>query len=137
MLDRRAVLPALLSAALLRQAASAEAYPARPIRVVVPFSAGGGTDIVARTIMAHVGDALGVVTVIDNRGGAGGVIGTGIVAAATPDGYTLGVVSGGHAVNPSLYKSLPYDHCAASRRFRCSAPALACWWSIRRCRCIQ
>src|SRR5215471_18036447 len=98
MWNRRAVLPALLSAVLLRRSASAEAYPARPIRVVVPFSAGGGTDIVARTIMAHVGEALvgkglGGVIVIDNRGGAGGVIGTGLIAGATPDGYTLGVVS--------------------------------------------
>jgi tripartite-type tricarboxylate transporter receptor subunit TctC len=109
MWTRRAVLPALISAAMLRRAAGAEAYPARPIRVVVPFSAGGGTDIVARTIMAHVAESLGGVIVIDNRGGAGGVIGTGMIAAATPDGYTLGVVSGGHAVNPSLYKNLPYD----------------------------
>jgi tripartite-type tricarboxylate transporter receptor subunit TctC len=109
MIDRRGVLSLLLSATGLSWAAAAESYPTRPIRVVVPFTAGGGTDIVARTIMARAGETLGGTMVIDNRGGAGGVIGTGLIASATPDGYTLGVVSGGHAVNPSLYKNLPYD----------------------------
>jgi tripartite-type tricarboxylate transporter receptor subunit TctC len=77
--------------------------------VIVPFTAGGGTDIVARTIMPKIGDALGGTIVIENRGGAGGVVGTATVASAAPDGYTLGLVSAGHAVNPSLYKNLPYD----------------------------
>lgn len=109
MVSRRAVLSVMLYATALHRVAAADAYPARPIRVVVPFSAGGGTDIVARTIMPKVGEALGGTVVIDNRGGAGGVIGTGIVANAEPDGYTLGLVSAGHAVNPSLYKNLPYN----------------------------
>jgi tripartite-type tricarboxylate transporter receptor subunit TctC len=109
MLNRRIMLSAMLSAAALRNAGAAEAYPARPIRVIVPFTAGGGTDIVARTIMPKVGEVLGGTIVIENRGGAGGVIGTGVVASAEPDGYTLGLVSAGHAVNPSLYKNLPYN----------------------------
>jgi tripartite-type tricarboxylate transporter receptor subunit TctC len=109
MLSRRTLLSAMLYAAALRSASAADVYPARPIRVVVPFTAGGGTDIVARTIMPKIGEALGGTMVIENRGGAGGVVGTALVASAPPDGYTLGLVSAGHAVNPSLYKNLPYD----------------------------
>ena len=109
MLNRRIMLSALLSAVAVRSADAADAYPTRAIRVIVPFTAGGGTDIVARTIMPKVGEALGGTMVIENRGGAGGVIGTGVVANAEPDGYTLGLVSAGHAVNPSLYKNLPYN----------------------------
>ncbi|HEY4142438.1 MAG TPA: tripartite tricarboxylate transporter substrate binding protein [Pseudolabrys sp.] len=108
MLNRRNVLSAILCAAASK-AVAAEKYPTRPIRVIVPFTAGGGTDIVARTIMPKIGDALGGTIVIENRGGAGGVVGTATVASAAPDGYTLGLVSAGHAVNPSLYKGLPYD----------------------------
>jgi tripartite-type tricarboxylate transporter receptor subunit TctC len=109
MLNRRDVLSAMLYAAAIGEAAAADRYPARPIRVIVPFTAGGGTDIVARTIMPRIGDALGGTMIIENRGGAGGVVGTATVASAAPDGYTLGLVSAGHAVNPSLYKNLPYD----------------------------
>jgi tripartite-type tricarboxylate transporter receptor subunit TctC len=109
MLNRRNVLSAILYATAASKAVAAESYPTRPIRVIVPFTAGGGTDIVARTIMPRIGDALGGIIVIENRGGAGGVVGTATVANAAPDGYTLGLVSAGHAVNPSLYKNLPYD----------------------------
>lgn len=84
-------------------------YPSRPIRVVVPFPAGGGTDIVARLVTQKLGATMGANFVIDNRAGAGGTIGTDIAAKSAPDGYTLVMVSGSHAINPSLYKKLPYD----------------------------
>lgn len=109
MLNRRNVLSAILYVAAIGKAAAVGGYPVRPIRVIVPFTAGGGTDIVARTIVPRIGDALGATMIIENRGGAGGVVGTATVAGAAPDGYTLGLVSAGHAVNPSLYKNLPYD----------------------------
>ncbi len=87
----------------------AQDYPGKPIRVVVPFPAGGGTDIVARTITQRLGENLGASLIVDNRAGAGGTIGTDLVAKAPPDGYTLGMVSGSHVINPSLYRKLPYD----------------------------
>lgn len=85
------------------------AYPERPVRVVVPFPPGGGTDIVARLVLSRLGERMNASFVIDNRGGAGGTIGTDLVAKAPADGYTLGLVSGSHAINPSLYPRLPYD----------------------------
>ena len=85
-------------------------YPAKPIRLIVPFAAGGGNDNVARLVGKHLSDSLGQQLVIDNRPGAGGVLGAELAAKAVPDGYTLflgGV--GSHAVNPNLNDSLPYD----------------------------
>lgn len=90
--------------------AQAQAYPARPIRMVVPFPAGGPTDIVARPLAQLLGEALGQQMLVDNRGGAGGSIGADAVAKAAPDGYTLLVGTvGTHAINPALYRKLPYD----------------------------
>jgi len=91
-------------------AAALAQYPAKPIRLIVPFAAGGGNDSVARLVGKHLSDSLGQQLVIDNRPGAGGVLGAELAARATPDGYTLflgGV--GSHAVNPNLNDSLPYD----------------------------
>ena len=86
-------------------------YPTRPIRAVVPLAPGGGTDTVGRLVAAKLGEGLGQQIVVDNRGGGGGVVGTDLVAKATPDGYTLLVGSiTTNAVNPVLYKKLPYDH---------------------------
>ena len=85
------------------------AYPERPVRVIVTFPAGGGTDIVARMVFQKVAERSGAAFVIDNRGGAGGTIGTELAAKAPPDGYTIVVVSGSHTINPSLYKKLPFD----------------------------
>jgi tripartite-type tricarboxylate transporter receptor subunit TctC len=85
------------------------AYPERPVRVIVTFPAGGGTDIVARMVFQKVAERSGATFVIDNRGGAGGTIGTELAAKSPADGYTLVVVSGSHTINPSLYKKLPYD----------------------------
>ena len=88
---------------------SGQEYPAKPIRVVVPFPPGGGTDFMGRVIMQRVGEGLGATVVIENRGGAGSSIGTDIVAKSPADGYTLLIVSGAHAINPSIYPKLPYD----------------------------
>jgi tripartite-type tricarboxylate transporter receptor subunit TctC len=106
---RRAVLA--LAIGLAAGTASAQgAYPDRPVRVVVPFAAGGTTDIFARLLGERLSQALGQQFVIENRGGAGGNIGADAVAKADPDGYTLvmGTV-GTHAINASLYARMPYD----------------------------
>jgi tripartite-type tricarboxylate transporter receptor subunit TctC len=84
-------------------------YPERPVRVIVTFPPGGGTDIVARMIFQKVAERMGGAFIIDNRGGAGGTIGSELAAKAPPDGYTIVVVSGSHTINPSLYKKLAYD----------------------------
>jgi tripartite-type tricarboxylate transporter receptor subunit TctC len=92
----------------LTTAAHAQEYPAKPVRLIVPFPPGGSNDIVGRTIATQLGERWGKQVVVDNRGGAGGVIGTDLAAKTAPDGYTLLVVSIAHAVNPWLYK-LSYD----------------------------
>ena len=96
--------------AALPAAVQAQAYPAHPIRLVVPFPAGGPTDIVARPFAAQLGEALKQTVIVDNRGGAGGAIGADSVAKSPPDGYSLllGTV-GTAAINVSLYPKLSYD----------------------------
>ena len=91
--------------------AQSPAYPTKPIRLVVPFPAGGATDILARAVAQKLTEAWGQSVVVDNRPGAGGNIGSELVARALPDGYTLemGTV-GTHAINASLYPKMPYDH---------------------------
>ncbi|HKA40514.1 MAG TPA: tripartite tricarboxylate transporter substrate binding protein [Burkholderiales bacterium] len=99
---------ALLSAATPGLAAAA--YPAKAIRIVVTYVPGGSTDVVARMLAQHLGEDLGQQIVVDNRGGAGGIIGTEIVAHAPPDGYTmLFGTSAGLSINPLLHKKLPYN----------------------------
>jgi tripartite-type tricarboxylate transporter receptor subunit TctC len=88
---------------------SIQAYPSRPIRLVVPQSAGGSTDLVARPLAQRVAEALKGSVVVDNRPGAGSIIGTDIVAKAPPDGYTLLAVAASFTMSPSLYKKLPFD----------------------------
>ena len=92
-------------------AAQAQAYPSKTITIIVPFPAGGTTDILARILGQYMSTALGQPVVVDNRGGAGGNIGAQAAARAAPDGYTLfmGTV-GTHAINATLYKKLPFDH---------------------------
>lgn len=100
----------LLCLVALASAAHAEDYPARPIRLIVPFAPGGGNDTVARLVGESLGKRLGQPVVIDNRPGAGGVVGAELAAKAPADGYTLflgGV--GSHAINPNLHKDLRYD----------------------------
>ncbi|HEY4919396.1 MAG TPA: tripartite tricarboxylate transporter substrate binding protein [Xanthobacteraceae bacterium] len=100
------VLLALIAAAPAARAA--DAWPSRPIHLVIPFPPGGSNDVVGRVFAAALGDRLGETVVVENRAGAGGVVGTELVSNATPDGYTLLVISLAHAVNPWLYK-LKYD----------------------------
>jgi tripartite-type tricarboxylate transporter receptor subunit TctC len=87
----------------------AQTYPSKAIRLIVPFPPGGSNDIVGRMVGQQLGERLGQSVVIDNRGGAGGTIGTDMAAKATPDGYTLLLVSVAHAFNPAMYRKLPYD----------------------------
>ena len=90
--------------------AAAQNYPTRPITMIVPFPAGGGSDNVARLVAKHLADELGQTIVVENRGGAGGNIGTRLIAQAKPDGYTIGLATPGPvSVGKSLYKNLPYD----------------------------
>jgi tripartite-type tricarboxylate transporter receptor subunit TctC len=84
-------------------------YPSHPIRLIVPFPPGGSNDIVARMVAIQLGERLGQQVVIDNRGGAGGVLGTDLAAKSPPDGYTLLLISVAYAFGPALYKNLPYD----------------------------
>lgn len=99
----------LVAALAIAPAAQAQDYPARPIRMIVPFAAGGGSDISARTMSDALGQALGTTIVVDNRPGAGSVLGTDLAAKAAPDGYTtlLGNIS--MTFNAALYKKLPYN----------------------------
>jgi len=90
-------------------AVTAAEYPVRPIRMIVPFIAGGNADLTARVVSQKLSERLGQQIVVENQGGAGGIIGEGRAAKATPDGYTIVLVSIAHAVNPALYKKLPYD----------------------------
>ena len=89
--------------------AAAQTYPVKPVRVVIPWPPGGANDIAGRIVMQKVAEAMGQQFPIDNRGGAGGTIGSDLVAKATPDGYTLMVHSTTHVGNAHLYKKLPYD----------------------------
>jgi tripartite-type tricarboxylate transporter receptor subunit TctC len=93
---------------VLASPAVAQDYPVRPVRLIIPFPPGGSNDVVGRLIATHLAERLGKQVVVDNRAGAGGVIGTEAVAKSPPDGYTLGIISMAHAVNPWLYK-LSYD----------------------------
>lgn len=87
----------------------AQAYPTKPVRFVVSFPPGGPNDILARIVAQELTESFGQNVAVDNRAGAGGVIGTEIVAKAPANGYTILVVAGGHAINPSLHSKLPYD----------------------------
>jgi tripartite-type tricarboxylate transporter receptor subunit TctC len=106
MIGRLLLIGALVASPL---AASAQSYPSKPVRLVVPFAPGGGTDIVARLLAQYMGEALKQPMVADNRGGAGSTLGTDIVAKAPADGYTLLLGNISLAFNAELYKRLPYN----------------------------
>jgi tripartite-type tricarboxylate transporter receptor subunit TctC len=101
---------ALAAAATLAATTAFAAFPEKPIRLVVPFAPGGGTDLIARTLGAGMSSELGQQVIIDNKPGAGTIIGTDLVAKSAPDGYTIVIASFAHAVNPSLVPKLPYAH---------------------------
>ena len=111
--NRRQLLAGLTALAATGTAGNALAqaakYPAKPVTLVVPYSAGGGTDIVGRLMAQRLTELWGQSVVVENRTGANGVIGSSTVARAAPDGHTLMLVVGSHAINPVLMKSLPYD----------------------------
>ena len=104
----RLCLAGLLVAAATLQAA-AQSYPSRPIRLIVPFAAGGANDIVARLIQPSLERTLGQPIIVENKPGASGVLGTDMVAKSPPDGHTLGVALASHSVNPAVNPKMPYD----------------------------
>ena len=107
---KRQILAALLGAASARPARAQEAFPARPLRFVVPFAAGGPSDIVARIMAPHMAATLGQPVIIENRSGGGGMTGVDVIARAAPDGYTFGIGSAGAlAIAPRLGRGTPYD----------------------------
>ena len=109
-LTRRHIVIGALAACTVAGAQAQGAWPAgQPIRLVVPFTAGSGTDIVARLVAERLGPALGTSVIVDNKPGAGGTLGAALVAKAPADGFTLLVHSAGHLVNPSIYPNLSYD----------------------------
>ncbi len=111
--NRRQMLAGIASLAAVGATGHAMAqggkYPSKAVTIVVPYSAGGGTDIVGRLMAQRLSELWGQSVVVDNRTGANGVIGSSFVARAQPDGHTLLLVVGSHAVNPVLMKSMPYD----------------------------
>jgi len=109
-MKRHVFLKGLAAAALAPGLARAQgAYPEKQIRMVIPFAPGGTTDLLARAVGQHMQETWGQVVVADNRAGANGVVAGEIVAKAAGDGYTLSTVAMGHAINPLIYKKLPYD----------------------------
>jgi tripartite-type tricarboxylate transporter receptor subunit TctC len=104
---RTAAVAALMIAAAA--AASAQSFPSRPVRIFVPYPAGGGVDVLTRTLGDVVSKQWGQSVVVENRPGAGGVIASQAVVTSAPDGYTLIMVASGHATNPLLYAKIPYD----------------------------
>ena len=104
---RRSIILGAASASLAAPAV-AQGFPSRPVRLVVPYSAGGGADTTARLIAPKLQEALGQTVVIDNKPGAGGTIGDDFVAKSAPDGHTLLIGAFAHAVNPSLMARMPF-----------------------------
>ena len=102
-------LATFIATLLVAGAAVAQGYPTKPIKFMVPFTAGSGTDIIARTVADTMSRSLGQPIIIDNKPGAGGTIGAAQVARSEPDGYTVLIHSSGHALNPAIYPNLPYD----------------------------
>src|SRR6266545_1296413 len=109
MMRALAVLMALLCITADALAAAADAYPTKPLRLIVPYAAGGGGDILARSIGAKLSDAWAQPVIIDNRGGGGTVLGTELAAKAPRDGYTILLQTNTHAINATLRPKLPYD----------------------------
>ena len=109
MLRAAAVTASVAATGLWPKAGRAANYPTRPIKIIVPFAPAGPTDIMARIVAQHLGEAIGGNVIVENRPGAGGNIGIGAAANAEPDGYTLLITSSAYVVNPSLYVKIPYE----------------------------
>ncbi|MFN7001516.1 MAG: Bug family tripartite tricarboxylate transporter substrate binding protein, partial [Elioraea tepidiphila] len=99
--------------ALVATRARAQSYPTRPVRFLVPFIPGSAPDVIARQIAERLSPALGQPVVVENRGGAGGSIGAGVVAQAPADGHTILLDAGAHVVNPAILRGLPFDYATA------------------------
>ena len=109
-MPRLSALAMLVTAAWIPAALHAQDYPSKPLRLIVPFPPGGGNDILARTVAQHLAQIVGQQIIVDNRGGAGGLIGAELAARAVPDGYTIFLASIGNlAFTPALHAKLPYD----------------------------
>jgi tripartite-type tricarboxylate transporter receptor subunit TctC len=109
-LNRRALMMGAAAMSCMTRPAFAQAYPQRPIRLIVPYAPGGGTDVFSRLLASRIEQELGQTVIIDNRGGGASVIGTQAVATAQADGYTIGMVDSAFVTNPGLLKDkLPYD----------------------------
>ena len=127
-MTRRALLGTSAAFALCGPAA-AQVWPDRPIRLIVPFPPGGGTDVISRQLAERVGANTRWTIVIENRAGAGGTLGLDAVAKAPPDGYTIGMGQASNlTVNPSLYPKCPTSRCATSRRSRSSRRSRCSSW---------
>ena len=99
----------LLCCALVAGMASAQQYPSKPVRILVPWPPGGANDVVGRVVAQRLTEQFGQQVIVENRGGASGTIGSDLVAKGPADGYTIMVHSATHVANPHLYKKLPYD----------------------------
>jgi tripartite-type tricarboxylate transporter receptor subunit TctC len=107
--NRRLFIALVLALALVPHAGAQTSWPAKPVRIVVPFAPGALTDVAARTIAQELSEQLGQQFVVENRGGAGGTLGTDLVAKSPPDGYTLAFTDNSFMISAGLYPSLPYD----------------------------
>lgn len=108
-MQRRPLIIATLLSTLFASTAMAQTYPDRPIKLIVPYAAGGSADIAARMVTDAWGKALGGTVIVENKGGAGGNLGVDVVAKSAPDGYTLGLQTVSLAINPTLTAKMPYD----------------------------
>jgi len=108
-LTRRGFVATTAALAVAPRLASAETFPAKPVRLIVPYPPGGGTDIVARLVAPRLGERWKQTVIVENKAGASGIVGSEVVAHAAPDGYTLMIMTGAHTVNPVTLKKLPYD----------------------------
>jgi tripartite-type tricarboxylate transporter receptor subunit TctC len=108
-MHRLIVLPLIAALIHVPVSESAETFPTRPVRIIVPFAPGGGTDLTARIVGQQLSEQWGQPVIIENRPGAGTMLGTELTAKSAPDGYTLMIASASHAINPSLYRKVNYD----------------------------
>jgi len=132
MLNRRQLMQAALSTSTLSWAQAQTPFPSRPLRIIVPFGAGGVADLTARAVGPALAAQLGQAVVIDNRPGAGGIVAGELVAKAEPDGHTLLLMSNGTAVSAGLFKTMPFNPAPTLRRYRFWACSTWPSWCLKR-----